>query len=466
MGCGPEPLTPRLLGPGRRPLPSDVELGNGHGEAHAPMPWRAPSVSRRTLSLCLTAAAAATTSPWSLRDVGAFAVSVVTSPMGPLRTHPASGHLGVSTADDRETRGSVLPLARGMVATAMVVCALAVPRRRSRPQGTARKATPSTISTLGDMGKVPSNLDWNKVSTEWEIDCFSRPVQRDGKKMWELLLTDSNAVYRRVAQMKPTRVNSVVVQKIIQIFIEESKVKPRTIRFYRKVMKNMLTVALNAIKDEKNLESIKVLPSRNCHMLRQWLAYRERMVYPNMDGFLKTPVRRATPVQASMVQMAYEDLPERIRFGRYAISAIPLGSIAGVKPGRLPGQMCRIPPNIEPDTLIHGVIIICTRADVISAQLTNMELCGMRVNLETNDLLMDLGIDTTYKVTKVPTEDKESCLQFERSKKQLKGLHFVAIHNPGSGGEMSLPVEDDDGEEPDGCVTALWLCMDYAPEDK
>merc|ERR1712060_486387 len=113
------------------------------------------------------------------------------------------------------------------------------------------------------------------VPTKWEIDCFSRPVLRDGKKMWELMLTDKNAVYRRVAQMKPTRVNSVVVQKLLTIFIEESKVKPRIIRFYRKVMKNMLIVALNAVKDTvpDYLTDTKIIPSRNCHMLRLWLAY-------------------------------------------------------------------------------------------------------------------------------------------------------------------------------------------------
>ncbi|CAK0871514.1 unnamed protein product, partial [Prorocentrum cordatum] len=88
------------------------------------------------------------------------------------------------------------------------------------------------------------------VSEDWEVDCFSRPIVRDGKKIWELMVTDANGMYRRVAQMKPTRVNSVVVQKLITIFIEEAKVKPRSIRFFRKVMKNMLTVSLTTMKEQ------------------------------------------------------------------------------------------------------------------------------------------------------------------------------------------------------------------------
>eukprot|EP00929_Paragymnodinium_shiwhaense_P099483 TRINITY_DN6114_c0_g1_i1.p1 TRINITY_DN6114_c0_g1~~TRINITY_DN6114_c0_g1_i1.p1 ORF type:complete len:521 (+),score=114.63 TRINITY_DN6114_c0_g1_i1:97-1563(+) len=315
-----------------------------------------------------------------------------------------------------------------------------------------------------DAGPVPADLDWSLVSDEWEIDCFSRPVNKDGKKMWELLLTDANAVYRRVAQMKPTRVNSVVVQKIISIFIEESKVKPKTIRYFRKVMKNMLNVALNSIKDEQDMKTLAILPSRNCHMLRRWIQYRERVVYPNMEGYVKPPPSRSTPVQASMVQMAYEPLPGKLKFPRYAFSAIPWSSLQAVKPGSLPGQMCKPPSNLGDDTLVHGVILLTVRAEVICSQLRSMEFAGCRMNLETNELLMDLDIDTTYKVARVPMEDKESCLEFESQKRKLGGLHFVAIHNPLTAGEMILPGQEGESNE-GGSIAGLWLCIDYSPED-
>jgi len=279
------------------------------------------------------------------------------------------------------------------------------------------------------------------------------------------LLTDANAVYRRVAQMKPTRVNSVVVQKVLAIFIEDSKVKPKVIRFYRKVMKNMLTVALTTIKDENNMQNLKILPSRNCHMLRRWLDYRERSVYPQMQGYVAPPTRRASPVQASSVQMALEKIPPKLKFARYAISAIPWGSLSQVKPGMLPGNLCKVPANLGQDTLVHGVILLSTRSAVITSVLRSEELCGMRVDLDTNDLLMDLGIEQTYKVCKVPLEDKESCLEFERSKRQLGGLHFVAVHNTLTGGEMNLPIEDADVDG-EGCISGLWLCIDYSPQDK
>uniref|UniRef100_A0A7S4RR23 Uncharacterized protein n=1 Tax=Alexandrium monilatum TaxID=311494 RepID=A0A7S4RR23_9DINO len=365
----------------------------------------------------------------------------------------------------------------GALAAGLAACARSQRRRAqaatTREPGT-RGLVPCRAATSADTEKpvkkkektFQEDVDWSQVSTEWEVDCFSRPVMQDGKKMWELMVTDTNAVYRRVAQMKPTRVNSVVVQKLLAIFIEESKVKPRVIRFYRKVMKNMLTVALNTVKDTtKYMEGVKIVPSRNCHMLRTWLAWREREVYPKMEGYMQTPARRAGSVQASMVQMSYEPLPDRLRISRYAISAIPLGALARMKPGQLPGKLCRIPPGFSDNAMVHGVVILTTRAQVMCSLLKTMELAAMRVNLETNELLMDMGIDSTYQVNKVPTEDREGCLQFERAKRELAGLHFVAVHNPVTGGEPNLPIEADDMGPGEGCISGLWLCIDYHPVD-
>jgi hypothetical protein len=33
-------------------------------------------------------------------------------------------------------------------------------------------------------------------STDWELDCYSRPVLVDGKKLWEVLITDSSGSFR------------------------------------------------------------------------------------------------------------------------------------------------------------------------------------------------------------------------------------------------------------------------------
>jgi len=33
-------------------------------------------------------------------------------------------------------------------------------------------------------------------TTDWELDCYSRPVMIDGKKLWEVLITDSSGSFR------------------------------------------------------------------------------------------------------------------------------------------------------------------------------------------------------------------------------------------------------------------------------
>lgn len=37
-----------------------------------------------------------------------------------------------------------------------------------------------------------------KATDEWEIDCYSRPVMVEGKKLWEVLITDSSGSFRLI----------------------------------------------------------------------------------------------------------------------------------------------------------------------------------------------------------------------------------------------------------------------------
>jgi hypothetical protein len=53
----------------------------------------------------------------------------------------------------------------------------------------------STSSTAQEVVNY-SNNNQPIVSTEWELDCYSRPVVLpDGKKLWEVLLTDSTGTF-------------------------------------------------------------------------------------------------------------------------------------------------------------------------------------------------------------------------------------------------------------------------------
>lgn len=56
-----------------------------------------------------------------------------------------------------------------------------------------------------------------RLSQEWELDCYSRPVVgEDGKKLWELLICDSLGEFRAVETMPSNMVNSRELRKLVE----------------------------------------------------------------------------------------------------------------------------------------------------------------------------------------------------------------------------------------------------------
>jgi hypothetical protein len=117
----------------------------------------------------------------------------------------------------------------------------------------------------------------NSPSADWELDCYSRPVMVDGKKLWEVLLTDSSGSFRYCKTLPSNQVNSKEVRRVVEEAIDESDVKPQTIRFFRGAMFNMINIALSDVE-------VVAKPSRCTFELASWLEERHRDVYPDMDG--------------------------------------------------------------------------------------------------------------------------------------------------------------------------------------
>jgi hypothetical protein len=82
---------------------------------------------------------------------------------------------------------------------------LSFPRKSSFLILSSSDAASSTSSAVEDAIKnYPDNQQ--PLSTEWELDCYSRPVVlSDGKKLWEVLLTDSTGAcsIRSTASLAP-----------------------------------------------------------------------------------------------------------------------------------------------------------------------------------------------------------------------------------------------------------------------
>lgn len=134
------------------------------------------------------------------------------------------------------------------------------------------------IETAPDVGFTM--YEGKEPTEDWELDCYSRPVVNvGGKKLWEVLITDSSGSFRFCKTLPSNQVNSKVLRQTVEDLIEDPNIdtKPSTIRFFRGAMFNMINIALSEV-------DVVGRPSRCTNSIAAWLEERHRDVYPNMEG--------------------------------------------------------------------------------------------------------------------------------------------------------------------------------------
>ena len=286
------------------------------------------------------------------------------------------------------------------------------------------------------------------ISSEWELDCFSRPVVVDGKKLWELLVVDASGQWRDVVSLPASGVNSVAVRKAVEDVIARAPVKPTVIRFFRRQMLNMLTIALNGVAAAR--PTLRVTPSRATHALYEWLEEREASVYPAMDGYAAGAGaalrdRMTAPSTPSR-------LPEGLRGEQYAFVTLPLAEVlpgGGVTDDNVGvGKLIPVKASKhEDDAMLPGVAILTRRSDALAMSLASTELASVRADPAQRQLVLDVALDDSFLVAKLDDDQRAEAAAFEKAKGNLQGLHFVVVQSP-----------DDDGVEPAG----FWLLRELA----
>jgi RNA-binding protein Tab2/Atab2 len=145
----------------------------------------------------------------------------------------------------------------------------------------SRCAHPTTVLNSSPVSTTGVELTRNpdkKPSTDWELDCYSRPVVAvGGKKLWEVLITDATGSFRYLKTLPSNQVNSKELRATVEDLLEQSDVKPSTIRYFRGAMFNMIKIALSEL-------DVVGRPSRCTYAVAQWLEERHRKVYPKMEG--------------------------------------------------------------------------------------------------------------------------------------------------------------------------------------
>jgi len=262
-----------------------------------------------------------------------------------------------------------------------------------------------------------------KPSDEWELDCYSRPVMIGGKKLWEVLLTDSTGSFRLCETLPSNKVNSRELRRIIDDAIDSSDVKPSTVRFFRGAMFNMINIALSEV-------DVIAKPSRCTFSLAQWLEERNRDVYPEMEGYRATMAGGSGRASFLDVRTPIK-LPDALRGEKYAFVALPVAEFlegGGIDSENIGvGRLCPVDPNLPGDEFVQGIVILTQRADALASWLAGTEFSGFNADLRKRTLVMETDIENQYLMAKLDDFQREEAAAFEEGKDDLSGLHFVSV---------------------------------------
>lgn len=262
------------------------------------------------------------------------------------------------------------------------------------------------------------------VSDTWELDFYSRPVVgSDGKKLWELIIVDSLGVFEHVEIMPNSMVNSRELRKRIKAVMDESPKKPRVVRFFRSQMYNMINIALSDI-------DVEVRPSRRTYALYELLKERETSVYPKMPGYRGLPSTKQSSLEDMDLGIT-EKLPDELRCEKFVFGNIPLGQVeeffATADSANYFGDSCIVDSRVSKDALVPGLIVISSRSKALAAWMSGVELAYIKAALKKREIVLECGLSTVYRFAAINDTIKEEARNFEVSKRNVEGLHFLAV---------------------------------------
>jgi len=272
----------------------------------------------------------------------------------------------------------------------------------------------------------------------WEIDFYSRPVVgADGKKLWEMIVTDSSGVLEHVETIPNSMVNSKELRARFQEVMAAERVKPKVVRYFRTQMVNMIRIAL------EDIEGLTLRPSRRCYALFNVLDDREANVYPKMPGF-----RKNMRVDNALLNVREpERMPDALLGEKYAFVEMQLSQFGDLKDENIGfGELCPVNPDFDESTVVPGMVIFSRRAKAISGWITGIELAAVGTNLAKRQIVIECGLDKQYLFAKLNDSQRKEAKNFSDRKEDLKGLHFLA-------------VQQSDGDED---IQGFWLLRDVS----
>ena len=262
---------------------------------------------------------------------------------------------------------------------------------------------------------------------DWELDFYSRPIlEPDGKKRWELLISSTpipggGEPFRYSRRCPAGEVNSSwlteALREAMDAAAQEGWRSPRRLRSWRSAMRTMVQRAAAAL-------DLEMVPSRRTYALIDWMAERNREVYPFEDGFMAGPL--APPPLA--VSTPAVPLPEAVRGDAWSWATLPLGSLAEASEWPLGfNGLLPIPSGLDPEMPIPGLrLFSSSRALALAGWLGGLE--PVRLRVDGRQLILDAGQDDSWLVTDLDATGAVAASQALASTLQGgAGLQFIAV---------------------------------------
>jgi len=262
---------------------------------------------------------------------------------------------------------------------------------------------------------------------DWELDFYSRPIlEADGKKRWELLITGSpdrsgRPPFRYERRCPAGEVNSTwlasALRDALDLAQSEGWSPPQRLRCWRSAMRTMVQRAGTEL-------GLEVRPSRRTYALIDWLAQREREVYPAEEGFMAGPL---APSPAPPPTPALP-LPEAVRGDAWSWASLPLGSLRDAEDWSLGfHDLLPIPAALAADHPVPGLRLFSrSRALALAGWLGGLE--PVRLRVEGCQLVLDAGQDDAWLVTDLEPEAANTTRrELDTAREQVGGLQFIAV---------------------------------------
>lgn len=266
---------------------------------------------------------------------------------------------------------------------------------------------------------------------EWELDFYSRPiVDEQQKKLWELLICDSQRTFEYVKTCTGSQANARwltealadALQQWRQISHRSTADSPEKIRFFRRPMQNMITRACQAVEVPSQL-------SRRTFALYQWLKQRSQEVYPQHPGF-QPPI--VLPLELG--KKAPQRLPDALVGNTWRFATLSAAAFTEIDQWRIDfGDSLPLTlQQLAPETPVPGILIFSPRAVPLAAWMSGLELAFLTVEPEPQtgnfQLLLETGDSDRWIMASLKEPQILAAAQsFEQTKQQAQQIHFLAV---------------------------------------